>query len=282
MKVTPPDPSLPPFEQLREIVAKLRGPGGCPWDQEQTHASLRGSLLEEAYEVAAAIDANDDANLCEELGDLLLQSVFHSQIASEEQRFTLDDVALGISEKLIRRHPHVFGSESAADSEAVLKRWEELKRAEKKASHHPDTVQSALDGLSPGMPALMHAQKVQKRAAKVGFDWSEALPVIAKLREEIGEVESAITEGNAAELELEIGDLLFSAVNLARKLGIDAEVALRRATEKFISRFKALESLAAARELRLTEMTLDQMDTLWDEVKRSAHGKEGIQDVRAV
>jgi len=271
---TPPDPSLPPLEQLRDIVAKLRGPGGCPWDREQTHASLRGALLEEAYEVVAAIDAGDDANLREELGDLLLQSVFHSQIASEEGRFNLDDAARDISEKLLRRHPHVFGAESAADSAEVLKRWEEIKKAEKAAAKKPDRPHSALDGVSAGMPALIHAEKIQKKAAKVGFDWDAASQVIAKVREEIAEVENAIESECPGELEEEIGDLLFSIVNLSRKLHLDAEVALRKATEKFVWRFQELERIVRERGLTLERMTLVEMDEVWDEVKRS-RGKAG-------
>ncbi|HEY2342677.1 MAG TPA: nucleoside triphosphate pyrophosphohydrolase, partial [Chthoniobacteraceae bacterium] len=181
-RLAPPDPNLPPLDQLREIIAKLRGPGGCPWDREQTHASLRGGLLEEAYEVVAAIDAGDDVNLREELGDLLLQTVFHSQIASDEKRFNLDDVARDICAKLLRRHPHVFGSESAADSAEVLQRWDEIKRQEKAAAGKGDST-SALDGVSPGMPALVHAGKIQKKAAKVGFDWDAATQVLEKVRE---------------------------------------------------------------------------------------------------
>jgi MazG family protein len=264
-RLTPPDPTLPPLAQLREIVAKLRGPGGCPWDREQTHASLRGALLEEAYEVVAAIDAGDDANLREELGDLLLQAVFHSQIASEEKRFTLDDAARDISEKLIRRHPHVFGAESAADSAAVLQRWEEIKRLEKGATHA-----SALDGISAGMPALVHAEKVQKKAAKVGFDWDAAEQVIAKVREEIAEVEAAIETDCSGELELEIGDLLFSIVNLARKLHLDPEVALRASTEKFGRRFRKLEEIVQSRGLALEKMSLAEMDVVWEEVKKGS------------
>src|SRR5882762_1897774 len=163
------DNTQPPIQQLRAIVARLRAPDGCPWDREQTHASLRAGLIEEAYEVVEAINTGDDANLCEELGDLLLQSVLHAQIAVEEGRFNFDDVARGIAEKLIRRHPHVFGEDRCADSAAVLKRWDEIKRAEK--GHE---TASALEGISPGLPALMHAEKVQKKAARAGFDWAEA------------------------------------------------------------------------------------------------------------
>ena len=255
------DPRFTPLEQLLRIMARLRAPDGCPWDREQNHASLRQSVIEEAYEVAAAINSGDDANLREELGDLLLQVVFHSQMASEEGRFVFDDCVRSIVEKLVRRHPHVFGSENAADADAVLTRWEEIKRAEK-----GDKPTSALDGVTDGLPALMRAEKVQKRAAKVGFDWTELPPVIAKVREELAEVEAAI--GDADKVEDEIGDLLFAVVNLARKLKTDGEVALQRATEKFSTRFRGVESLALARGLVMEKMALSELDAIWDEVKR--------------
>jgi MazG family protein len=264
---------MPPYDQLRDIIAKLRGPGGCPWDQEQTHTSLRGGLIEEAYEVAAAIDAGDDVNLREELGDLLLQVVFHSQIATDEKRFTLDEVAQVVSDKLIRRHPHVFGSESASDSAEVLVRWDEIKRAEKKAAGLPEKPHSALDGVTPGLPALMHAEKIQKRAAKVGFDWTTLGPVIEKVREEIVEVEQALEGDCPGELEEEMGDLLFAAVNLSRKLRIDPEVALRRATNKFTDRFQKVEEIVRARGLALEKMSLAEMDVIWDEVKAGGTGR---------
>lgn len=260
----PPSTELPGWEQLREVVAKLRGPGGCPWDHEQTHASLRGGLLEEAYEVVAAIDASDDANLREELGDLLLQVVFHSQIAHEEGRFTLDEVAREISTKLVRRHPHVFGSENLANSQAVLVRWDEIKRAEKGADH----TASVLDGIPLGLPALLHAEKVQKKAGKVGFDWDAAEPILEKVREELAEVEKAMQSGEHAKIEEEIGDLLFATVNLARKLKVEAEVALRGATEKFARRFRRMETLARERGLQMKGMSLAALDEIWDEVKR--------------
>ena len=261
---------VPAIEELRAIVARLRAPGGCPWDREQTHASLRGGLLEEAYEVVAAIDSADDVNLREELGDLLLQVVFHSQIGEEEKRFTFDEVAAEITAKLVRRHPHVFGEESLEDSGAVLKRWDEIKRAEKAASGA--VVESALDGVPAGLPALMHAEKVQKKAGKVGFDWDAAAPVVAKVREELAEVEHAMASGDQDEIDKEIGDLLFAAVNLARKLKVEPEVALRRATEKFAARFRAVEQLGRERGLKLEDMSLAELDLLWDEVKRAARG----------
>jgi MazG family protein len=263
--LVPPDPALPPLQQLRGIVAQLRGPGGCPWDREQSHASLRGGLLEEAYEVVEAIDAADDANLREELGDLLLQVVFHSQLAEEEGRFDFDDCARAISEKLVRRHPHVYAAESAANSSAVLKRWDQIKREEKGAPEH----HSILEGISEGLPALLHAEKIQKRAGKVGLDWAEAAPVIEKVREELAEVEHAITGENQGEIEKEIGDLLFAVVNLARKLRVEPEVALRRATRKFATRFRAVETMARERGLQMEQMTLAELDVLWDEVKRA-------------
>jgi len=263
-KLSPPDPQLPGIDQLIDIVAKLRGPGGCPWDREQTHSSLRGGLLEEAYEVVSAIDNADDANLREELGDLLLQSVFHAQIAHEEGRFDFDKVARGISEKLIRRHPHVFGDDRCADSAAVLKRWDEIKRIEKGGG----VAESALDGVPGGLPALLHAQKVQKKAAKVGFDWAEVQPVLAKIREEVLEIEAELAGGDAQRIEEEVGDLLFSVVNLARKLHVDAETALHGATAKFIKRFHEVEALARVRGLAMGSMSLAELDTLWDEVKK--------------
>jgi MazG family protein len=259
--------SLPPLEQLRAVVAALRSPEGCPWDREQTHGSLRAGLLEEAYEVVAAIDSRDDANLREELGDLLLQVVFHSQIAEEENRFDFGAVALEIAQKLVRRHPHVFGSENAEDSAAVLVRWEEIKRAEKEAAGHAESV-SVLDGVSPGLPALQYAAKIQKRAATVGFDWETVEPVLDKVREEVSEVSAVLDEGGYR-LEEEIGDLLFAAVNLARKAKVDAEVALSAATRKFAARFRKVEHLAASRGLTLSGQPLEALDRLWEEVKDS-------------
>jgi MazG family protein len=254
------DDRFSPLEQLLRIMARLRAPDGCPWDQEQNHASLRQSVIEEAYEVAAAINSGDDANLKEELGDLLLQVVFHAQLAREEGRFDFDGIARVIAEKLVRRHPHVFGSENAADSTAVLARWEEIKRAEK-----GETRASLLDGVSAGMPGLMRAEKVQKKAAKVGFDWSEVAPVIAKVREETAEVEAAL--GNPVKVEEELGDLLFAVVNLARRLKVDGEVALQRATDKFVARFQQVEAIALEEGRQLEGMSLAEMDAIWDRVK---------------
>jgi MazG family protein len=256
------DSTQPGIDQLCAIVAFLRSPEGCPWDREQTHATLRPGLIEEAYEVVEAIDRTDDENLREELGDLLLQSVFHAQIASEEGRFSFEEVARGIATKLVRRHPHVFGEDSCEDSAAVLKRWDEIKRAEKAAR-----VASVLDGISAGLPALMRAEKVQKKAARVGFDWSELAPVFEKIREELEEVEGAVAAGDSLAIEDELGDLLFSVANLARKLKVDGETALQRATGKFIARFQKMEALAVTQQLALEKLSLAELDVLWEQVK---------------
>ena len=251
-----------PIDELRGIVARLRAPDGCPWDREQTHASLRGCLIEEAYETAEAIERNDDAHFCEELGDLLLQVVMHSQMASETGRFTLDDVVAGLNTKLIRRHPHVFGDVPAADTSAVLQRWEEIKRAEKGNKHT-----SLLDGVSGALPALLHAEKITKRAARVGFDWESPVQVIGKIREELAETEEALEHGEQVKVEEELGDLLFAVVNLARKIKVEPEVALRRATGKFSKRFQALEAALKERGCKPEDCTLAEMDTIWDEIK---------------
>ncbi len=250
------------FERLCEIVAHLRAPDGCPWDREQTHHSLVPGLLEEAYEVAAAIRANDEANLREELGDLLLQVVMHAQIASEAGRFTIDDVAREIGTKLVRRHPHVFAGREARDTGAVLKQWDAIKRAEQKAADAPYFA-----GLTRALPALMLAQKTQTKAARVGFDWSEIGDVVAKVEEELSEVKKAIASGSAEEVADEIGDLLFAAVNLARKNKLDAETVLAAATEKFIGRFHAMERELQRQGGQLGEIDLAALDEIWNRVK---------------
>jgi tetrapyrrole methylase family protein / MazG family protein len=246
-----------PVDRLRNIVARLRSPDGCPWDREQTHQSLKPHLIEECYELIDAIDAGDDKEMKEELGDLLLQVVLHSQMASEENRFSLEDVAAEIADKLVHRHPHVFGEIRLPDSAAVLRQWEVIKRAEKQERR------SALDGVPKGLPALARAQKVQGKAARVGFDWDEAEGALAKVREELREVESA----SENRLQEEIGDLLFAVVNFARKKKLDAEQLLNQATAKFAARFQSIERLAEARGLEFGALTLPQMDQLWEEAK---------------
>src|SRR5213080_2194093 len=223
------------FAQLCEIVAKLRAPGGCPWDREQTHESLLPALIEEAYEVTEAARAKNDTHFCEELGDLLLLVAMHAEIAQESGRFNIDDVLQEISDKLVRRHPHVFGTSDARDSGAVLKQWEAIKREEKKADSH------YLASLPKALPALMRAQKAQSKAARVNFDWTEVRDVIAKVEEEVREIQDAITSQDREMIADEIGDVLFAVVNLARKCKIDAESALQAATDKFVERFNQLE-----------------------------------------
>jgi MazG family protein len=258
--------SLPQLGRLRYIVAKLRAPDGCPWDREQTHASLRAGAIEEVYEMVEAIDAGDDPHFKEELGDLLLQVIMHAQIAGEEGRFDLEAVAEEVADKLVRRHPHVFGENKLGDSDAVLKQWDEIKRAERESKGAPADA-SALDGVSAALPALMRAGKVQKRAARVGFDWEELHAVVGKIREEVAEVEVEIRAGDRAKLEEELGDLLFAVVNLTRKAKFEAEILLNQATNKFVRRFHALEAEAARLGKRLPEMSLAEMDRLWDRLK---------------
>jgi MazG family protein len=248
------------FQQLCEIVAKLRAPGGCPWDREQTHESLLPQLIEEAYEVAGAMRAKDDANFREELGDLLLLIVMHAEIAREAGRFNIDNVVADVTEKLIRRHPHVFGKSDVRDSGAVLKQWESIKRAEKTGKHY-------LDGLPAALPALVRAQKAQSKAARVNFDWTELRDVIAKIEEETAETKVAIASQNREAIEDEIGDLLFSVVNLARKCKLDAESALQTATDKFVARFTRLEDELLAQGKRLGDVDLAALDQIWNRVK---------------
>ncbi len=260
---------LPPLgpatsmEAFQELIAHLRSPEGCPWDREQTHQTLRPNLLEEAYEVAEAIDANDPAAMAEEFGDLLLQVVLHAQIASEYGEFTLADVIRSIHTKLVRRHPHVFGDVDLDDPEAVIQNWERLKAAERKANGQAE--KGILDGVSKALPALTQAQTYQKRAARVGFDWPDIQGVLDKVCEELDEVRNAPdNEARAAEM----GDLIFALVNLARWLKIDAESALREANARFRERFAYIEQAARQQGRPLDELSLDEMDALWNEAKR--------------
>jgi MazG family protein len=250
-----------PLARLRAIVTLLRSPDGCPWDREQTHESLRGGLLEEACEVIDAIDRSDDANLREELGDLLLQVIFHADLAGERGAFTLEDAAREVCDKLVRRHPHVFGDVDAADTGAVLRQWEQIKRAEKGAGA------GIMDGIPRALPALIRAQNVQKKAARVGFDWPDAAGVIDKFREEVAELSVEIDQGNTPQIEHEIGDLLFTAVNMARKLGVEAELCLERATQRFLARFRDMEASLAAEGRRLEDADPAELDALWEQAK---------------
>src|SRR6266487_4024586 len=238
---------LSTFDRLCEIVAQLRASDGCPWDREQTHESLLPALIEEAYEVAGAVRANDSANFREELGDLLLLIVMHAEIAQEEHRFNIDNVLGDVTEKLVRRHPHVFGKSDARDSGAVLKQWESIKRAEKTGKHY-------LDGLPAALPALVRAQKAQSKAARVNFDWADVRDVVAKLEEELRETKEAIASQDRARIEDEIGDVLFAVVNLTRKCKIDAESALQDGTDKFVERFNRLEDELRRQDKRLGDV----------------------------
>lgn len=252
------------FEQLVQVMAALRGPNGCPWDKAQTHQSIKRNTIEEAYEVASAIEEENPEKLREELGDLLLQVVFHAQMASEANRFDIADVLKGLVQKLIERHPHVFGERKVETPEQALAQWESIKANER------EQTGSLMDGLAWSLPSLMLAHHAQKRAAQVGFDWNDPIPALQKLKEEISEVESVLKGegGDRKRLEDEIGDLFFAAVNVARLSGIDAEMALRNAVRKFVSRFKAIEETAKQQGKSLAEMKLEEMDAIWDEVKR--------------
>jgi len=249
------------FEKLCEIVARLRAPGGCPWDREQTRESLLPALIEEAYEVAEAARAKDDAHFREELGDLLLLVVMHAEIAREAGRFNIEQVLREVSEKLVRRHPHVFGASDARDADAVLKQWEAIKREEKKADSH------YLASLPNALPALMRAQKAQSKAARVNFDWTEVRDVIAKVEEELREMKEAIASQDRGAIEEEIGDVLFAIVNLARKCKIDAESALQKATDKFVARFNRVEDELRRRGKQLGDVDLAELDAIWDRIK---------------
>jgi MazG family protein len=249
------------FNRLCDIVAKLRAPGGCPWDREQTHESLLPATIEEAYEVAEAARTKNDAHFREELGDLLLLVVMHAEIAREFGRFKIDNVIAEITEKLIRRHPHVFGESNARDASAVLKQWEAIKREEKKGDQH------YLASLPNALPALMRAQKAQGKVARVNFDWTKLDDVIAKVEEELSELKNAIKSDEQKSIEDEIGDLLFAVVNLARKCKLDAETALHGATNKFVGRFNLLEDELRSRGKKLGDVDLAELDDIWNQIK---------------
>ncbi|MDX1972534.1 MAG: nucleoside triphosphate pyrophosphohydrolase [Candidatus Sumerlaeia bacterium] len=262
------------FRRLVEIMDRLLAEDGCPWDREQTHASLKPYIIEEAYEVCEAIDDGDMPELLAELGDVGLQVVFHAALAKRDGVFSVDDVYESICQKLVRRHPHVFSDGQADTSAVVLKNWEAIKRAEReeKAAQSGEPLKvapvSALDGIPKALPALQRATRLQKKAARVGFDWDDIEPVIAKVQEELEELKEARAEMTQEEVELEFGDLLFALVNYARFIHVDAEQALQRANAKFERRFKGLESRSRAEEKPLESMTLEEMDRWWDDLKR--------------
>jgi len=247
------------FATLVDIVARLRSPEGCPWDRKQTHASLRENLLEECYEVLETLDEGDSGKLCEELGDLLMQIVMHVQIASEAGEFEMGDVVSGISSKLIRRHPHVFGSLEVKDAAEVLLNWEALKKKER------DSDASMLENVPKNLPALAYSQAIQSRVARVGFDWKDIDGVIDKLTEEVNEFRQA---ENQKEREGEFGDLLFTLANIARRMDIDLESALRQANGKFYQRFTHMEKLCRERGTSFAQLSFDEQNALWEEAKR--------------
>lgn len=252
------------FRKLCDIVAQLRAPGGCPWDREQTNESLLPPLIEEAYEVASAIRTADDANLREELGDLVLLAVMHAEIAREQGRFDIGQSLEEVTAKLIRRHPHVFGTSEVNDPEGVVKQWEAIKHEEKDGERDDHY----LADLPVAFPALMRAQKAQKKAARVNFDWSNLSDVVAKVDEELAETKEAIASGDRAKIADEIGDLLFAAVNLARKSGLDAESTLQSATNKFVARFARVEDELRRTGKKLGEVGLEELDIIWNAQKR--------------
>ncbi len=263
------------FDELVSVMQRLRAPGGCPWDAEQTYVSLSQYLIEEAYETFDAIheadSAGDTTHLKEELGDLLLQVIFHSTIGAEKGDFTIDEVAAGVTQKLVLRHPHVFGDEKLEKASDVLDNWDTLKANERKASGKVEkTRESILDEVPVHFPGLLEGLKITKKAAKVGFDWQDKEQIFDKLEEEIGELKNAIKKDDAKNIDEEIGDLLFVVVNLARRLDVEPETALKKANRKFRERFKYIEQRLKTQDRTLDDATLGEMDSLWDQAKAAA------------
>lgn len=262
-------PASSPWEALVVLMARLRDPvAGCPWDRRQTFATIAPYTLEEAYEVLEAIARGDMDELREELGDLLFQVVFHARMAEEAGHFDLQDVVRGLIEKMVRRHPHVFGEVRHEDEAALKAAWEAQKTLERERKRQPDQPPSALDGVALALPALTRAVKLQKRAAREGFDWPDADAVWSKIDEELAELRAGVAAGDRANIEEEVGDVLFAITNLARKLGVDPEAALRGCNAKFERRYRGMEVAAAARGLCLADLTLDEQEAIYRQVKR--------------
>ncbi len=266
------------FEKLVRVQRRLRAPKGCPWDREQTHASLRAYLIEEAYETLDALDSGDDGKFAEEMGDLLLQVVFHSEIAREQGRFNVADVVRSIHDKMVRRHPHVFGKVRVQDSAQVLRNWERIKAQERLAAPRapendaaavpaPGKRASLLDGVSRGLPAMLQGLQLTRKAARAGFDWHDAHGIFEKLREEMAEVRHALTTQNSVQVEEELGDLLFAAVSLARFVEVDPEIALQKANTKFQRRFMEMEKAAEGRASSFADLPREEKEALWEAVK---------------
>lgn len=269
------------FEKLVALQARLRAANGCPWDREQTHSSLRTYLIEEAYEVLDALESGDDAKFAEEMGDLLLQIVFHSQIAREEGRFSVADVIREVHEKMVRRHPHVFGEKRAKDAAEVLRNWEQIKAEERRGKGGSQTPlresdeldgKSLMAGLPRGLPAALEGYQLTRRAARIGFDWDDVNGIFEKIQEEGAEVCHALSTMEPLRIEGEIGDLLFAAVNLARFVQVDPEIALKKANAKFVKRFQAMERLAELRGRKLADVPRAEMESFWEAVKRDERG----------
>jgi len=267
------------FEKLVAVQKRLRAPDGCPWDREQTHATLRTYLIEEAYEVLDALESGDDAKFAEEMGDLLLQIVFHSEIAREQNRFSVSDVIREVHDKMVRRHPHVFGDMKAKNTAEVLKNWEQIKKEERrgKSADASDAAPSAkkeslLDGIPKGIPAALEAYQLTRRAARIGFDWESLGGIIEKMYEESSELQEALKSKTSKETEEELGDLLFAAVNVARFLKIDPEIALKRANAKFSTRFRWMEHRAEQDGQPLAKIPRAQMEDFWNQAKTQATG----------
>ncbi len=256
------------MKKLLDLMAKLRSAKGCPWDREQTVESLQQYIIEECYEVIDAVDSGVASKHMDELGDLLLQVVFQAQIRKEQGLFGFDDVVKNLSAKLVRRHPHVFGSESAHTPAQVLKRWEEIKSVERKGKTNANP--SAVDGIPRRLPALLKAQRVQSRVARVGFDWKEVKGVVEKIEEELGEVKQAMASRNEKRIKSEIGDLIFAVVNLSRFQRISAEVALESAVNRFVGRFKALEARVRSEGRKVSDCTIEELEAHWQAVKKSS------------
>ncbi|MBR1731347.1 MAG: nucleoside triphosphate pyrophosphohydrolase [Ruminococcus sp.] len=251
------------FDDLIEIMKFLRAPDGCPWDRVQTHESIRSNFIEETYEVIEAIDNKDNELMKEELGDVLLQVVFHSEMAAEENAFDINNVINDVCKKLVIRHPHVFGDIKAENSAEALKSWDDVKMKTKSQKRQSE----AMDSVSKALPSLMRATKIQKKAAKVGFDWKNAEDAMEKIPEELSELKQAVADNNQDNISEELGDLLFSVVNVSRFLNVDSEKALYDACDKFTNRFKALEALAYERNIDIKSAYIDELNSLWDEVK---------------
>jgi tetrapyrrole methylase family protein/MazG family protein len=251
------------MERLIKIVEKLRAPDGCPWDREQTHSSLLPGLLDESYEFFEAVDENNSGMMKEELGDILLQVVLHAQIAGENKLFNIEDVACGIADKIVHRHPHVFGGASVSSTAEVLTNWEKIKRTEKK-----DSRKYVTDGVPANLPALLRADKIQSRAARVGFDWKDIGPVMDKVEEEFREFREAVEKGDHDNAEEELGDILFALTNVARHKKISAEDALRRTINKFVKRFNYIEDQYSKAGKKLEDSTLEEMDVFWEQSKK--------------